>query len=35
MFSKHGVFIKKIIIKYIDIVAGLAVSPEGNYYFNS
>ena len=30
MFTRHGIFIKKIIIRYIDIVAGLAVSPEGN-----
>ena len=29
MFSANGAFIKKIAIRYIDIVAGLAFSREG------
>lgn len=30
IFTKNGHFIKKIGIRYIDIVAGLAVTPQGH-----
>ncbi|XP_067948165.1 B-box type zinc finger protein ncl-1-like [Watersipora subatra] len=30
IFSKNGHFVKKIAIRYIDIVAGLAITPAGN-----
>ena len=30
IFTKNGHFIKKIAIRYIDIVAGLAVTAQGN-----
>lgn len=30
IFSKSGLFLSRIIIKYIDIVAGLVVTPEGH-----
>ncbi|XP_044727695.1 B-box type zinc finger protein ncl-1 isoform X2 [Chrysoperla carnea] len=30
IFTKNGHFIKKIAIRYIDIVAGLAVTPQGH-----
>jgi len=30
IFTKHGHFVRKIAIRYIDIVAGLAISREGN-----
>ena len=29
IFSKSGHFVKKIAIRYIDIVAGLAITPAG------
>jgi len=32
IFTKSGQFIKKIAIKYIDIVAGLAITSQGNEY---
>lgn len=31
IFNRNGHFLKKIAIRYIDIVAGLAITPEGNY----
>ena len=30
IFTKHGHFVRKIAIRYIDIVAGLAITREGN-----
>ncbi|BFZ14823.1 hypothetical protein BsWGS_17861 [Bradybaena similaris] len=30
IFNRNGHFLKKIAIRYIDIVAGLAITPEGN-----
>ena len=32
IFTKNGHFIKKIAIRYIDIVAGLAISSQGEFY---
>jgi len=32
LFTKNGQFIKKIAIRYIDIVAGLAITAQGIYY---
>ncbi len=32
IFTKNGHFIKKIAIRYIDIVAGLAITSAGRYY---
>lgn len=29
IFNRNGHFLKKIAIRYIDIVAGLAITPEG------
>ena len=29
IFMKTGLFVKKIAIRYIDIVAGLAITPQG------
>ena len=29
IFTKNGHFVKKIAIRYIDIVAGLAITPQG------
>ena len=29
LFNKNGHFVKKIAIRYIDIVAGLAITPQG------
>ena len=31
LFNKSGHFVKKIAIRYIDIVAGLAITPQGVY----
>ena len=31
IFTKNGQFIKKIAIRYIDIVAGLAITNQGDY----
>ena len=31
IFTKNGQFIKKIAIRYIDIVAGLAITNQGKY----
>ena len=30
IFTKHGHFVRKIAIRYIDIVAGLTITREGN-----
>ncbi len=30
IFTKHGHFVRKIAIRYIDIVAGLAITRDGN-----
>ena len=30
IFNRNGHFVKKIVIRYIDIVAGLAITPAGN-----
>jgi len=32
LFTKNGQFIKKIAIRYIDIVAGLAITAQGIHY---
>lgn len=32
LFTKNGQFIKKIAIRYIDIVAGLAITAQGINY---
>ena len=32
LFTKNGQFIKKIAIRYIDIVAGLAITSQGQLY---
>jgi len=32
IFTKNGQFIKKIAIRYIDIVAGLAITTQGVFY---
>ena len=31
IFTKTGHFVKKIAIRYIDIVAGLAITQQGNF----
>lgn len=31
IFTKNGHFVKKIAIRYIDIVAGLAITPQGKH----
>ena len=33
IFTKNGHYIKKIAIRYIDIVAGLAISTFGSYKY--
>lgn len=33
IFTKNGQFIKKIAIRYIDIVAGLAITTQGEEHF--
>lgn len=35
LFTKNGHFIKKIAIRYIDIVAGLAITQQGKVVFVS
>jgi len=30
LFTRNGHFVKKIAIRYIDIVAGLAITQQGN-----
>jgi len=31
IFTKFGAFVKKIAIRYIDIVAGLAITSQGEF----
>ena len=31
IFNRNGNFLRKIAIRYIDIVAGLAITPEGEF----
>ncbi len=33
IFTKSGHFIKKIAIRYIDIVAGLAITSQGKFHW--
>lgn len=35
IFNRNGHFLKKIAIRYIDIVAGLAITPEGKIFFKN